>query len=240
VLAFYGHILALQERMARSMVASRPAKPAIGPPMLEQFDVELALRRLPELLKLVEKHGPAKLAGDATRMGAADETEQRQLLLEFLRHGQPATYSASSFFARVLFQAHAEFLAAQLTVPPQYSRSACPICGSKPQFAVLRPEGDGGKRHLACSLCLTEWQFRRIVCPGCEEADPTKLPRYSAEEPMAVRVEACDTCKSYQKSFDMTLDGLLVPEVDEIATVALDLWAAQHGYHKIQLNLLGF
>ena len=114
------------------------------------------------------------------------------------------------------------------------------MCGSQPQLAVLRPEGDGGKRHLACSLCLTEWEFRRIICPVCEEMDPTKLPRYSAEEPIAVRVEACDTCKSYLKSFDMTVDGLMVPEVDEIATVALDVWAAEHGYHKIQLNLLGF
>ena len=105
---------------------------------------------------------------------------------------------------------------------------------------MLRPEGDGGKRHLACSLCLTEWEFRRIICPVCEEVDPFKLPRYSAEDPIAVRVDACDTCKSYLKSFDMTVDGLMVPEVDEIATVPLDLWAAEHGYHKFQLNLLGF
>jgi formate dehydrogenase maturation protein FdhE len=57
---------------------------------------------------------------------------------------------------------------------------------------------------------------------------------------MAVRVEACDTCKSYLKSFDTTLDGLLIPEVDEIAFPALDIWASEQGYRKIQLNLMGF
>jgi len=116
----------------------------------------------------------------------------------------------------------------------------CPVCGSKPQVAVLRPEGDGGKRFLVCSFCLTEWEFRRILCPICGEEDYQKLPRYSAEDLVAVRVEACDTCKYYLKSVDMTVDGLAVPLVDEIATAPLDLWAAEHGYTKVTLNLMGF
>jgi FdhE protein len=33
--------------------------------------------------------------------------------------------------------------------------------------------------------------------------------------------------------------GLAVPEVDEIAAVSLNLWAEDHGYAKLQLNLLG-
>ena len=54
-----------------------------------------------------------------------------------------------------------------------------------------------------------------------------------------VRVEACDTCKRYLKSVDLTTNGLAVPVVDEIAAAPLDLWAAEHGYQKIELNLLG-
>ncbi len=198
------------------------------------------MRWLPALLRIVQKEGTAKLAEEAKRISSAGEANQRQILIEFLRDGQPASYAPSSFFARALFQTHADFLASRLTVPVGYPGSSCPICGSAPQLAVLRPEGDGGKRHLACSLCLTEWEYRRIVCPVCDEVDPFKLPRYSPDDPIAVRVDACDTCKAYLKSFDMTVDGLMVPEVDEMATVALDLWAAEHGYHKIQLNLLGF
>ena len=111
---------------------------------------------------------------------------------------------------------------------------------SKPQVAVLRPEGDGGKRFLVCSFCLTEWEFRRILCPICGEEDHTKLPRFAAEGVAAVRVEACDACKHYLKEIDMTVDGLAVPLVDEIATAPLDLWAAEHGYAKISRNLMGF
>jgi len=104
---------------------------------------------------------------------------------------------------------------------------------------VLRPEANGGKRLLMCSFCLTEWEFRRILCPFCGEEDYQKLPRYSVQDPV-VRVEACDTCKRYLKSVDMTVDGLAVPLVDEIATVPLDLWAAERGYRKICVNLMGF
>ena len=116
----------------------------------------------------------------------------------------------------------------------------CPVCGARPQAAVLRPEGDGGKRFLLCSLCLTEWEFRRILCPVCGEEDYQKLPRYSAEDRAAARVEACDTCHFYLKSIDLTVDGHAVPLVDEVATVPLDLWAEEHGYKKAERNLMGF
>jgi FdhE protein len=240
VLAFYRHLLVLQQEMAQSLASPAPPNQPNDATLREQLDVDLARRWLPRLLDVVQKQGPAKLGVEATRVRSAGEADQRQMLLEFFADDQPASYAPSACFARVLFQAQANVLASRLNMPAQYSGSLCPLCGSLPRLAVLRPEGDGGKRHLACSLCLTEWEFRRIICPMCEEMDPTKLPRYSAEEPMAVRIDACDTCMAYLKSFDMTIDGLMIPDVDEIATVALDLWAGDHGYHKIQLNQLGF
>lgn len=77
---------------------------------------------------------------------------------------------------------------------------------------------------------MTEWQFRRVLCPNCAEENHNKLPRFSAEEFPHVRLEACDTCKRYLKSVDLTINGLPVPIVDEIAAVPLDLWVAEHGY----------
>jgi FdhE protein len=52
-------------------------------------------------------------------------------------------------------------------------------------------------------------------------------------------VEACDTCRHYIKTVDLTKDGHAVPVVDELATMPLNLWAQQHGYVKLQANLLG-
>jgi FdhE protein len=140
-----------------------------------------------------------------------------------------------AFFARVLLQAFAP----QVDHVPPGVQPLCPVCGEKPVAAVLRPEGDGGKRFLLCSRCFTEWEFRRVLCPQCGEEDKDKLPVYTASEFPHVRVEACDACRVYLKSIDLTKNGLAVPEVDELASIALDLWAAERGYTKLQPNLFG-
>jgi len=117
--------------------------------------------------------------------------------------------------------------------------SRCPSCGSKPVVGVMRGEGDGAKRGLICSISGSEWPYRRLICANCGEEDKNKLPVYTAAQIDYVRVEACDTCRTYLKSVDLTKDGFAVPEVDEIATVALNIWADENGYTKIETNVLG-
>jgi hypothetical protein len=53
------------------------------------------------------------------------------------------------------------------------------------------------------------------------------------------RVEACDSCKHYIKGVDLIRLGFAAPLVDEIDAALLDLWAREHGYKKIELNLVG-
>jgi FdhE protein len=239
VLTFYEHILGLQQRIFEGLPAAN-SLPQTPHSFREQLDVEEALKWLPAMLDLVRSTGPTKLADEAKRVAAISQEDRGHLLEDYLLAKSQKSDEATSFFARAIFQPMAEFLVARAAVPVTTSETTCPMCTGKPQLAVLRPEGDGGKRHLVCSFCSTEWEFRRVLCPVCGETDYSKLPRYVPEEPMAVRVEACDTCKFYLKSFDMTLDGLLVPEIDEVATIALDLWAADHGYQKIHPNFMGF
>ena len=241
VLLFYGQILGFQ-KAAYEGIDARPA-PVLenNSAFREQLDSAAAMRQLPALLGLVQKSGPPKLAQQAAAIGQSPAEKHRQMLYDFLFTPPRESIECASFLARVLFQPQAERLAAASTAPlVGFAGSICPICESKPQVAVLRPEGDGGKRFLVCSLCLTEWEFRRILCPICSEEDQAKLPRYTAEDVAAVRVEACDSCGHYLKGIDMTIDGLAVPLVDEVATVPLDLWAEERGYKKISLNLMGF
>jgi FdhE protein len=143
-----------------------------------------------------------------------------------------------AFYTRVMAQAEAEERAHSANIDTSV-QPLCPFCGEKPVAAVLRPEGDGAKRFLLCSLCFTEWEFRRLLCPNCGEEDKDKLPVYTAEEFPHVRIEACDTCRVYLKSIDLTKNGLAVPEVDELASVALDIWVSGQGYRKLQPNLFG-
>jgi len=234
VLAFYGEVLKLQQRIFNE-ISAEPVTESDAP-IVQRLRAVDAARHLPALLALAEQRGPARLAEEARAIRGESAEQQNAMLHGFLEDD-----SEHAFFARALLQPYAERLTSALPPQPfQGDSFVCRLCGSRPQAAVLRPEGDGGKRFLLCSLCLTEWEFRRILCPICGEENHRHLPRYSAEEVDAVRVEACDTCHFYLKAVDMTVDGLAVPLVDEVATVPLDLWASEHGYKKVVANLMGF
>jgi FdhE protein len=103
---------------------------------------------------------------------------------------------------------------------------------------VLREEGHGARRTLACALCFTEWPYHRVVCPSCDETRFDALPIYTAEGLERVRIDACDSCHVYLKTIDLTKDALAEPLVDDLATLSLDLWARERGYRRVRPNLL--
>lgn len=154
---------------------------------------------------------------------------------------------SAPFLARLILQPYAEALAQQrhrpegrdVHAPPL--RAACPFCGGPPQVSVHRSDSsaDGGSRMLICALCSTEWPMRRVLCVHCGEEDERRLRYFHAPEFDHVRVDACETCKCYVKTVDLTRLGIAVPVVDEVASAALDVWAHERGYTKVELNLLG-
>ena len=204
-------------------------------------DVRALVPHLTPLLRLVEKIGPEPLVAFGSEH-LRNSSAQQELLVGFWEHG-PANEltgpEAGRFYARVLLQPYAEYLASRGDVQTDRAEPSCPFCNARPVAGVLRGEGDGGKRSLLCSLCAIEWQYRRVICPGCGEENKDKLPIYTAPDFDYVRVDACDTCQTYIKSVDLTKNGHAVPVVDEIATVALNIWAEEHGYAKLEPNLLG-
>jgi formate dehydrogenase accessory protein FdhE len=200
-------------------------------------EVANSLRRF---LPVVERSGPAKLQAAARELAAREEQFHLQLLAAFWEgDGNAPGSETDSFFARAYLQPYAVAIRTRAnlrwTGPTAF---VCPFCKRRPGLGVLRPLGEGSQRSLICSFCLAEWEFRRIVCAACGEEDPAKLPVYTAEELQHVRVEACDSCKCYIKTVDLTKSALGEPVVDEMASVALDLWAQTRGYAKLQVNLL--
>jgi FdhE protein len=101
------------------------------------------------------------------------------------------------FFQRVLDQPRYEQQAGQSGVNTRTVQPDCPFCLEKPLVAILRPEGDGGRRTLLCGRCFTEWEFRRLLCPSCGEEDREKLPVYTAPDFPHIRIEACEACRYY-------------------------------------------
>jgi formate dehydrogenase accessory protein FdhE len=198
-------------------------------------------RRFRDLISVVEQNGPGPLREAARELKKNNDDSHLDLLKMFWEgsEGHSVVVGPNDFFPRAYLQPYAASIRARSTLrwsgPAPY---LCPLCKRKPGVGVLRPLGDGGQRSLICSFCLKEWEFRRIVCPGCGEENHAKLPVYTAEELKHVRVEACDSCRIYIKTVDMTKNGLAEPVVDELASVPLDLWAQNHGYTKLQPNLL--
>lgn len=209
-----------------------------GPPELPQL-----LASFPAFLALVEKQAPAHLAQIARDLGREPSDSWSELLNNFWSGPDQTSKEGpqpSEFLALAFLQPYAEFVRGRVPLQLQnYTYALCPFCSRKPVMGVLRPLGEGARRNLLCGFCLCEWEFRRIVCPGCDEKDHAKLPVYTAEEFPYIRVECCDTCRTYIKSIDLSKNGLADPLVDELASVPLDLWAQEHGYAKLHLNLLG-
>lgn len=207
-----------------------------------ESDVRRLTRFFPALLELVRSSALDPLIDFAIRRLQSAEARE-ELLLKCWDGGTLAAFEESGegmFFARALLQPFAEALANRGQRDFEQGKPTCPFCNARPVVAVLRGEGDGAKRWLLCSICSTEWQFRRLVCPNCGEQDKDKLPIFTAAGLDYVRVEACDGCRTYIKSVNLTKDGCAIPVVDELATVTLNIWADKHGYTKLECNLLGF
>jgi formate dehydrogenase accessory protein FdhE len=250
-LRFYGHITQFQKSLYGELEAECGKRQVAHLPggLQREFDLFVLMPRFTAYLDVVETNAPAPLAQAAAAQRASGGKSHLEILTSFWRKHSESDFSpepASNFdpsqtlLAWMFLQPYAEYLADYSLRPPLHATPpVCPWCSSKPLAGVLRPEGDGGKRSLICSLCAAEWNFRRIVCPGCGEEDVRKLAVYTANEIAHVRVEACDTCHQYIKTVDLTKDGHAVPAVDELATLPLNLWAADRGYTKIQANLLG-
>lgn len=203
-------------------------------------DVRALIPHFPRLIELVKGAGTEPLAEFASAHLQSAEDRERLVAGYWERSpGERGSNPAGLFFAKALLQPYAEYLASRGDIEPQAESPACPFCGNRPVVAALRGAGEGGKRSLICSLCSTEWLYRRIICPNCGEENKDKLPVYTASSIEHVRVEACDTCRVYLKSVDLTKNGRSVPVVDELATVALNIWAEEHDYAKLEPNLLG-
>lgn len=268
LLAFYGDVLAVQERLYAKALGSRwlGAVEAAdgGPPRvrlsrLPERPREQAFRRF---VRAVPASATELLRAVAGRLST--EPAAMSALLEAALEGRPVAAVAESldceaaaleFFPRAFLQPIAEALATRAVggaaAEPAGAaggpvsgdpgaRAACPHCGDAPVAAVLRdlPEARG-RRTLLCSLCLSEWTFPRTRCPACGEERPDRRPHHVSESWPHVRLEECGSCRTYLKAIDLREAGLAVPVVDELASVELDLWAAGQGLSKLRKNLLG-
>ena len=237
LLAFYQHLLRAQKDIYEFL---RGCKDWLPSGELE-CDLPVLLDALPEFLKAIQSHGPESLAAEAHDLSERGPQVLSERLMMYW-------HSASDiqFFEKALLQPYLKWVADSGSRPVGREVSAgeryCPFCGGSPQVSFLQNRettAESGNRDLICATCLSSWEFRRVVCANCGEERPAKLGYFHSPQFDHVRIEACDTCKHYIKGVDLTRVGFAAPIVDEIDAAPLDLWAREHGYTKIELNLVG-
>lgn len=132
-------------------------------------------------------------------------------------------------------EAHAFIVEGLLQVFPI---DPCPFCGGAPVVSVLRDAAHGSRRAHVCAVCFRESAASRLGCSNCGETDVDKLPVFRTETTDPARIDACDSCHGYVKTIDLTRDALACLIADDLASVSLDLWAREQGYHRTRPNLL--
>jgi FdhE protein len=223
LMPFYAEILLFQQDMQARLGISATDTVAVVP-------------FVPELLELLMRSGTPQIKELAAASVTLDWSKELKLCWD---HRSQQPYTPLSFVSLTLLQPFARNLAARADIEPQIA-PRCPFCSCKPQLGVLHPEGEGGKRYLLCSLCGTEWEYRRVICPNCMEVDKEKLPVYQNGATPRIKLAACDTCHTYLKCIDLSVDGHAVPEVDDLASLPMSLWMIENGFQPLQLNLFGF
>ena len=236
LLAFYIHLLRAQSQVYEYFLSQHLNASGV----LEQ-DLAMLRPAFSMIVEVVNHAGPAPLVTRAQTVKSMAPEAIDEMLVAYWHDP-----SDTEFFAKASLQPYGQFIAStgvqSLNRSGATSERLCRFCGGKPQLSFLQNKetsAESGNRDLMCAKCLSVWPFRRAVCAYCGEEQPSKLGYFQTTAINHVRIEACDTCKRYLKGVDLTRSGNAQPLVDEVAAAALDLWAIEHGYTKIELNLVG-
>jgi len=237
LLKFYAHLLRAQKDVYDFLRHRNDWLPSGD----LETDLLVLIEALPGFLKVIQSNGPESLAVEADALSTEDPTVQSERFTRYWANGSEIQFLEKAFlqpYLRWVAESGARPVGRDVSISERY----CPFCGGNPQVSFLQNKettAESGNRDLICGTCLSSWEFRRVVCANCGEERPAKLGYFHSSEFDHIRIEACDTCKHYIKGVDLTRVGFAAPIVDEIASAPLDLWAREHGYTKIELNLVG-
>jgi hypothetical protein len=253
LLTLYLALLPVQEDAWRAVRES--------PPRPDELARWAAGRVLPALVEATAAAGPAVLSeATRTRLGAGRVEDALAGWLAGAELDPVDRYLARASLAPVLEALGERAGAACGRAKEAEHAELCPCCGGLPQLSCLASSGQplvSGPRSLLCARCGSSWKHSRSVCPACGESEEERLWVYAeqfegpvsgngngdGDRPLVfphLRIAGCSTCSRYLIEVDMARDARAVPEVDELAALPLDLYAADQGLTKVTPNLMGF
>jgi len=91
-------------------------------------------------------------------------------------------------------------------------------------------------RYSLCSYCDCQWGIDRVSCSVCGSKEQGSLHYFCGEGEDACRIDLCDTCHHYIKTIDYRNLEESDPSLEDLATLHLDVLAAQKGYRRAVPN----
>jgi FdhE protein len=101
-------------------------------------------------------------------------------------------------------------------------------------MAQLVGADTGRMRLLSCGCCGTRWQFKRTGCPFCE-TDSQRLASVKIEGEPGLRIDHCESCGGYLKTYDGQGDETLL--LSDWSSLHLDLIAHDRGLKRLAASL---
>jgi FdhE protein len=181
------------------------------------------------------RHWPGP-ASQALRRLAGAWPEELESMADGVLSATPAsTDLAAAPFVGAGLQVYFTALAAGLPADRlERSDCGCPVCDSAPVAGVIL--GDDKLRYLVCSLCGSEWNLTRIQCWSCRSTGGIRFLGVAGDQG-GLKAEACAACGAYLKLFYRERMPSVEPLADDVASLTLDLLAAQDGWARSGVNL---
>ena len=179
---------------------------------------------------MVARYGPAALAASAQQLSNASAESWLGLLREYWSAGAPddAINAFEQFLPRAFLQPCAELLAlrsAKADLP--FGNSRCPLCNSKAAPGHSSPGRRWREKILVMFVLPSRVGISKNYLRHLRRRNRNKAARLCRGTVPDIRVEACDTCKYYLRTIDLTKDGNAVALVDDPAAIPLSL-SARH------------
>ncbi|MEO6708905.1 MAG: formate dehydrogenase accessory protein FdhE, partial [Planctomycetota bacterium] len=225
LLSFVAVLLRAQAAAVKALESLHASEPLCGRWSLD------GPRVIPHLLEVPRRaaDGAGRSLADEARLRAGEDPALAVERLRIAWNRDPG--AGFDYLSRAMLRPWLEALRENGVTPErEHLRGHCPSCGGSASVGCRRESeaGEGAQsRCLVCSSCGLEWPTNRILCPACFETDPHKLPSFTATSHPAARIEACETCRRYLKVLDLSLDARILPEIDDLTSLALDLWAVE-------------
>lgn len=226
-----------------SAVPRQLADPRPGVPLLAgatiTVDVGRVRRWIERLVRTATAQGgPAATLAGARRLDPIElleaslecDAERFDVLAAGAGVDPVALRAVAPLAAMPLLQACAHALAPG--VPVAWRAGYCPICGGWPTLAEAR--GLERTRRLRCARCGGDWHAEWLRCPYCDTCDHARLGALVPEDAKETRrVETCAVCHGYLKTLTtLTARSTLEVALDDLASVALDAAALEHGHAR--------